>query len=621
MRSFKPILRDPRALKPSPHNVRLHSRKQIRQLAKSINKFGFIGVAAIDENGTILAGHARVEAAIVARVDQIPCVVVDHLTEKQKRAFAIADNKHASNSTWDEQRLAIEIDAILLENPDLELDSLGFDAIELDQLRVQLEPNDLGGSPEDDALPETQADVPAVTDTGDIWICGDHRIICADSRAANSYEKILGSECAELILADPPYNVPIDGHVGGSGRIHHREFAMASGEMSRAEFIDFLQAVFERLSDFSVNGSIHFVFMDWRHMAEIMAAANGIYAELKNLIVWAKDNGGMGSFYRSRHELIFAFKNGDAPHINNFELGQKGRYRTNVWNYRGINSAGADRLQLLKLHPTVKPVQMLADAILDCSKRGGIVLDPFGGSGSTLIAAEKTKRRARLIEIDPVYVDRTIRRWQAYAKDDAIHSATGKTFELARAATGVGTPSDCHHPLPGSAEHPTGGFQQGRVAMARKAQSNLTGSDPDDDRGDNEVGYGSPPAKHRFKPGKSGNPKGRPKGSKNLKTQLQEVLGEMVDVREPNGRTRKFPIFAAAVMVNVRKAAKGDSPAFKNLIPLLDRVGLLGPPDSESDGHAKGDVRMLLDAYLQRRSDQGTLHLIGSKADGHPKEE
>ena len=200
---------------------------------------------------------------------------------------------------------------------------------------------------------------------------------------------------------------------------------MASGEMTKPEFTAFLHTAFERLVDASQDGSIHFICMDWRHMGEMLAAGADVYAELKNLIVWVKDNGGMGTFYRSRHELIFAFKNGTAPHANSFELGQHGRYRTNVWTYRGVNTLRPGRMEELSLHPTVKPVQMIADAIKDVSRRGAVVLDLFGGSGSTLIAAHKTGRRAYLCELDPVYCDRIVQRWEAYAKDDAELIACG----------------------------------------------------------------------------------------------------------------------------------------------------------------------------------------------------
>ena len=203
---------------------------------------------------------------------------------------------------------------------------------------------------------------------------------------------------------------------------------MASGEMSPAEFTQFLLAAFCNLAKFSVDGSIHFICMDWRHLNEILTAGSGVYTELKNLCVWVKDNGGIGSFYRSRHELMFAYKAASAPHVNSFELGQHGRYRTNVWQYRGVNTFGGRRQEELALHPTVKPVALIADAIKDVSHRAGIVLDCFGGSGSTLIAAHRTGRQARRIEIDPVYVDRIIYRWEEYAKDDAILATTQQSY-------------------------------------------------------------------------------------------------------------------------------------------------------------------------------------------------
>jgi DNA modification methylase len=248
---------------------------------------------------------------------------------------------------------------------------------------------------------------------------GAHRLVCGNALDPDAVSILMDGEKAEMVFADPPYNVAIAGNVSGLGKIQHREFAMASGEMTRAEFVAFLSAAFANLVAHSVDGSIHFVCMDWRHMGEMLEAGSANYAELKNLIVWAKDNGGMGAFYRSKHELIFAFKSGTASHINSFELGQHGRYRTNVWQYRGVNTLKTGRMDELALHPTVKPVAMIADAIKDVSRRGGIVLDLFGGSGSTLIAAHKTGRRARLCELDPIYCDRILRRWENFAKDDA----------------------------------------------------------------------------------------------------------------------------------------------------------------------------------------------------------
>ena len=239
-----------------------------------------------------------------------------------------------------------------------------------------------------------------------------------------------------MVFIDPPYNVPIDGNVCGSGSIKHREFAMAAGEMSETEFTDFLTTILGHLACHSISGSIHFICMDWRHILELLSAGRKVYAELKNLCVWNKDNGGMGSLYRSKHELVFVFKNGSERHINNVELGRHGRCRTNVWDYVGVNSLHEGRLDELAMHPTVKPVALVADAVLDCSKRDGIVLDCFGGSGTTLIAAEKTGRRGYLMELDPSYVDVTIKRFEKLTGKDAIHAENGSSFaEMRRERT------------------------------------------------------------------------------------------------------------------------------------------------------------------------------------------
>lgn len=418
--------RNPNHLRPWQKNARRHSPKQKRQLIKSMATFGFTSPALIDEAGNILAGHARVEAAKELGLLSIPCRVISGLSEAKKRALVIADNQLGLNSTWDEALLAAEI-TVIQQEAVIPMEVVGLEPVEIDALIEAEAPSDKDGSSEDDALPGLEEGLP-VAEPGDIWICGDHRIICGDSLTNETFVTLLSGERAEMVFADPPYNVPIDGHVSGLGRIKHHEFAMASGEMSQPQFTEFLTTALLRLADHSVDGSIHFLCMDWRHLKEMTAAGEAVYTELKNLIVWDKGTPGMGSFYRSRHELIFAFKNGGAAHINNFGLGQHGRNRSNVWTYRGMASASGNRLKELALHPTVKPVQMIADVMRDCSTRDGIVLDSFGGSGSTMIAAEKTRRRARLIEINPVYVDRTIRRWQTIARDDAIHAVTGETF-------------------------------------------------------------------------------------------------------------------------------------------------------------------------------------------------
>jgi DNA modification methylase len=409
------------SLRPWVKNARTHSKKQVRQIADSIRRFGFTNPVLIDGQKTILAGHGRVAAAKLLEMEAVPCLRIESLSPEEKRAYVIADNKLALNAGWDEEILAEELKGLLATDLDFDIGITGFSIAEVDGLVEGLRPEE-PGDPDDDVLP---GDGPTRCRLGDLWQLGPHRLICGNSLDQDTVAALMDGERAQMVFTDPPYNVPIQGHVGGSGAIKHREFAMAAGEMSSAEVTAFLRSAFERLVESSAEGSIHFICMDWRHMPEMLAAGEGVYSELKNLIVWVKDNGGMGTFYRSRHELIFAFKNGTAPHINSFELGQHGRYRTNVWSYRGVNTFAASRMDELALHPTVKPVQLVADAIKDVSQRGAIVLDLFGGSGSTLIAAHKTGRRAHICELDPVYCDRIIRRWEAFAKDDAALLACG----------------------------------------------------------------------------------------------------------------------------------------------------------------------------------------------------
>ena len=412
----------PDALRPWARNARTHSKKQLRQIAESIRTFGFTNPILIDQANTILAGHGRVAAAKMLGLNTVPCLRIEHMTEAEKRAYVIADNKLALNAGWDEAMLAEELKGLLAtENIGFDIGVIGFDVAEIDSLVEGLAPEE-PGDPEEDILPEI---APRRVNLGDVWQMGAHRLGCGDALDPKVIALVMDGEVARMVFCDPPYNVKIDGHVGGSGKVKHREFAMASGEMTQAEFTAFLTKALQNLADFSLDGSIHFICMDWRHMGEMLAAGHAVYDELKNLIVWAKDNGGMGTFYRSRHELVFAFKKGTAPHVNSFELGQHGRYRTNVWSYRGVNTMRTGRMDELRLHPTVKPVQMIADAIKDVSGRGEIVLDSFGGSGSTLIAAEKTGRRARVVELDPIYCDRILTRYERLAKDEAEQLVCG----------------------------------------------------------------------------------------------------------------------------------------------------------------------------------------------------
>lgn len=418
-------------LKPYPRNARTHSKKQIGQIAESMRRFGFTNPVLIDDGDMILAGHGRVEAAKLIGMDAIACLRLSSMSAAEKRAYVLADNKLALNAGWDDDILAGELELILGDVGEIDIAITGFSVAEVDTLLDTAETGQTPQDERDDALPEP---VPfAVSRPGDIWRLGNHRLACGDARDDEVYRALMstardgGAERAQMVFTDPPYNVRIRGNVSNSNG--HREFVMASGEMSQEAFAAFLTSAFRPMAAWSEDGSIHFICMDWRHMEEISAAGRAVFRELKNLIVWAKDNAGMGTFYRSRHELIFAFKNGTAPHINAFELGQNGRHRTNVWNYRGITSPTKESREALQLHPTVKPVSMVADALKDCSRRGGIVLDPFCGSGTILIAAQKTGRRARAIELDPSHCDTAIRRWQLFARDDAILAATGETFD------------------------------------------------------------------------------------------------------------------------------------------------------------------------------------------------
>ena len=425
MRSLKITEMSVAALTPYAHNARTHSKKQIQQIARSIETFGWTNPILIDSNGGVIAGHGRLKAAEQLGLGTVPTIQLDDMSESQKRAYIIADNRLAELAGWDDEILAIELQSLV--ELDFDVEVIGFETPEIDLLIEGLESD--GTQDEANHVPDIDETLPATTQPGDLWLLRQHRLLCGDATKAADFEQLLAGEQAQMVFTDPPYNVPIDGHVCGLGDVKHAEFAMASGEMSDAEFTDFLRTVLGHLAAYSANGSLHFVCMDWRHLFELLSAGRDVYSEQKNLCVWAKTNGGMGSLYRSRHELVAVFKRGTAAHINNVELGKHGRYRTNVWDYAGINSFGAERDAALAMHPTVKPVALVADAIKDCSTRNGIVLDAFGGSGTTIIAAERAGRRGYALEIDPRYVDVTIQRFQQLTGHEAIHAETNLSFE------------------------------------------------------------------------------------------------------------------------------------------------------------------------------------------------
>lgn len=408
----------------NPRNARTHSKKQIASIANSIRAAGFASPILVDEQNVLLAGHGRFEAAKLLGLDKIPAIVVEGLTEARKRALTLADNRIAQSAGWDRDKLVSE----LLELPEiLEVDGLdisvtGFEQAEIDGLIEDLG-DEAGG---EDAAPEVQAH--AVTKTGDLWVLGKHRLLCGDARKPDDLKRLLNGELAAAAFLDPPYNVKIAGVVG-RGSTKHREFAMASGEMSPSEFVRFLEESLSVASKYSRDGAVHYVCMDWRHIAELVRAGQTSYGDLLNIVAWVKSNAGQGSFYRSQHELIGVFRVGKAAHQNNIELGRHGRSRSNVWKYAGANTFRQGRMDDLRDHPTVKPTALIADALKDCTRRGEVVLDTFCGSGSTLLAAEKVGRCGRGIEIDPRYVDVAIRRWQAFTGKDAVHETGGATFD------------------------------------------------------------------------------------------------------------------------------------------------------------------------------------------------
>ena len=408
---------------PYKNNARTHSSKQIQQIANSIKRFGFTNPVLISDKNEIIAGHGRVMAAKELKMIEVPVLRLSHLSAEERRAYILADNKLAENAGWDNALLLLELEGLL--EMDFDTGVIGFSTTEIDLIF-----NDNYSNTSDDTLDEVPPIEPAlpVTRLGDLWQLGKQKLLCGDARVLNDIKKLCGEQSISLMFTDPPYNVKIDGHVSGLGQHKHREFAVASGEMNQDQFITFLRVTLLNAASQLKDGAIAYVCMDWRHMQELQQACEVVFDELKNLCVWNKTNGGMGTFYRSKHELVFAYKKGRAPHTNNFGLGDGGRYRTNVWDYAGANTLGFERDEELAMHPRVKPVALVADAIRDCSNHNETVLDIFGGSGSTVIDAEKTGRMTRVLEYDPLYCDVIIRRFEKLTGINVVHCETGRTF-------------------------------------------------------------------------------------------------------------------------------------------------------------------------------------------------
>jgi DNA modification methylase len=412
-------------IKSNPRDPRIYQRAEKRRIAKALKKFGPLPLI-VDASLQALSGNIWLEASNMAGFIEVPVIVAHHLNTAEAEAFMLAQVRLIENGKWDERLLGEVLRDLTLQDLDLDLTITGFDPPEIDLLILKLDQQDAGSDPADELAPSG----PRVSRLDDLWILGPHRLLCGNALDARSYRTLLLEESAHIIFADVPFNVAIEDNVSGKGVITHPNFAMASGEMSEDEFIQFLTTALTLMAANSVEGSLHYIAIDWRHLYEMQMAGRQAYDSLQNLCVWSKDKGGMGSLYRSQHELFFVFKKGKKQHCNNVQLGRFGRNRTNIWNYPGVNTfgRGSDEGNLLHLHPTVKPVALIADVLLDASHRGDIVLDPFMGSGSTIVAAEKVGRRARGIEIDPGYVDVAIRRWERWTGQKAVLEGDGRTF-------------------------------------------------------------------------------------------------------------------------------------------------------------------------------------------------
>jgi DNA modification methylase len=422
------------SLRPNPKNPRIHSKKQVLQIAQSVGAFGFNVPILVDSTGTVIAGHGRLEAAKLKGIASVPIIRLQHLSEAQVRAFLIADNRLTEIAVWDDKLLAEQFRALAEVDLNFNLEATGFEVAEIDAF---IENAEIHADDASDVIPEPSA--ARVSKSGDLWLLDKHRVLCGDALKTESFKKLMDGKKASAVFIDPPYNDPVDRYVSNFGKVKHPEFAMASGEMTSGEFTAFLEQAFRNLAAASISGSLHFVAMDWRHLPELLAAGAKAYTEFKNLCVWVKNTAGQGSLYRSQHELVAVFKLGKESHRNNIQLGMHGRYRTNIWQYDRVNGAAGSSGQeegLAELHPTIKPVQLVADAILDTTARKDVVLDAFLGSGTTVIAAERTGRICYGLEIDPAYVDTIVRRWQIFTGKAAVYAKSGKTFrEMEEEAT------------------------------------------------------------------------------------------------------------------------------------------------------------------------------------------
>lgn len=410
-------------------NPRKHSERQLVALTASILRFGFTMPVVIDANGEVIAGEARLAAARRVGLTKVPVLVAHHWSPAEVNAYRLIDNRTAEIATWDVNLLAAEIlDVMSID--EVSVDVLGWATAEIDVIFEEAKVN--AKAEEAGQLDPADAEVVLpnniVTLEGDVWLLKKNRLLCGSSLEEACWKRLMGGRRAKMSFNDPPYNVAVSGHICGLGKVQHAEFRMGSGEMSRGEFVSFLTSFLNRVASHCHDGAVIDVCIDWRHLSELQEALEAAGLTILNLCIWNKTNGGMGSLYRSKYELVFIAKKGKAPHCNNVELGKHGRYRTNVWDYAGVNSFGVNRMKDLADHPTVKPVALVADAIRDVTAHGDIVVDAFMGSGTTILAAERTGRVGYGIEIEPGFVDVAICRWEILTGDQAILEETGESF-------------------------------------------------------------------------------------------------------------------------------------------------------------------------------------------------
>ena len=425
----------PDRLKPDPENARRHSARQIRQIADSIATFGFNVPILVDGDLNVIAGHGRLRAARRLRWSEVPTIQLERLSETQRRAFAIADNRLTEVAAWDDRLLAEQLLKLTSVALDFDIETIGFDISEID-LRIE-SLSAITMSASEPAIPDVRG--PAVTRVGELWLLGRHRVLCGDAREAAAHAELMGTERAAAAFSDPPCDAAIDGAGSGLGRAPRRECATAAGETtSEAAFAEFLAVTFERMKASSHPGSPAFICMDWRRLVEILTAAELASLDMLDLCVWAKPNAGRGSLYRSQHELVFVFKLGTGPDRDDVQPGACGRKRSNLWAYAAAPGFGrtGEEGRLAALRPTVKPTAMIADAILDVTRRGDIVVDPFLGGGATLMACERTGRRCCGIELDPLSCDVIVRRWQAHSGGSARLAGAGDRFDDVSTARG-----------------------------------------------------------------------------------------------------------------------------------------------------------------------------------------